>query len=204
MGLQGWAVEHEDSCWLRVDLRFPAAHAPDRGAGHAFHTGAGHSGARLADDRARRDDLALPRPLWQLVQPSGRAGRPRPPVGGRHGARFGPARHRGTRGRPACGRGPAGGDAHLPAGQPLLRNGPSVRHCVEALCRDGTGMGARPGHLRLRPQPHHLRLPPRPPDQDGVGRLHRGHRRLPRLRPPGRHVLPLHEHPGALLHGLSR
>ena len=42
------------------------------------------------------------------------------------------------------------------------------------------------------------------PTKTAIGRAYRARRRLPRLRPPCRHLLPLHEHPGALLHRLSR
>ena len=46
---------------------------------------------------------------------------------------------------------------------------------------------------------HHARA-----DQDGLGRASGAAGRLPRLRPSGDHAVPLHEHPGALLHRLSR
>ena len=65
-------------------------------------------------------------------------------------------------------------------------------------------MGARPGDLRFRPSPHHFRLRACAPDHDGLGGLHRRQGRVPRLRPSRHHVLPLHEHSGALLHRLSR
>ena len=42
------------------------------------------------------------------------------------------------------------------------------------------------------------------PTRTALGRPYRAPRRLPRLRPSRGHVLPLHEHPGALLHRLSR
>ena len=44
----------------------------------------------------------------------------------------------------------------------------------------------------------------REPDQDGLGCPRGAARRVPRLRPSRRHAVPLHEHPGALLHRLSR
>ena len=43
----------------------------------------------------------------------------------------------------------------------------------------------------------------RAPTQDGLGSLQRAHRRMPRFCASRRRVLPLHEHPGALLHRLS-
>ena len=64
-------------------------------------------------------------------------------------------------------------------------------------------LGPRPGHLRLRPSPHLLRLRARACYEDGLGSLLRSHRRMPRLRAPGGRVLPLHEHPGTILHRLS-
>ena len=65
-------------------------------------------------------------------------------------------------------------------------------------------LGPGPGDLRLGAQPHRLRLRARQRPAHRLGRLHRTPRRLPRLRPPGRRLLPLHEHPGALLHRLAR
>jgi transglutaminase-like putative cysteine protease len=50
----------------------------------------------------------------------------------------------------------------------------------------------------------HNRLRARARDHDGVGSLQRTQRCLPGLRASGHRVLPLHEHPGALLHRLSR
>ena len=41
-------------------------------------------------------------------------------------------------------------------------------------------------------------------DQDGVGRASGAAGRVPRFRPSRDHPVPLHEHPGALLHRLSR
>ena len=94
----------------------------------------------------------------------------------------------------------------LPAGQPLLRDRPD----------DGHGLGAvrrtrRPGwrrvqaicdyvHERIKFGYQHARADPHARCEG----LRRAARRLPRLRPSGRHALPLHEHPGALLHRLSR
>ena len=51
---------------------------------------------------------------------------------------------------------------------------------------------------------HRVRLRARARHQDRVRGLQRRQRRLPRLCPSRHHVLPLHEHPGALLHRLSR
>ena len=51
-------------------------------------------------------------------------------------------------------------------------------------------------------KPHQIQLPGRPVDPYGVGGLSGRPRRVPRFRPSCRHVLPLHEHPCALLHGL--
>ena len=69
---------------------------------------------------------------------------------------------------------------------------------------DAAGLGAGAGDLRLRPFACALRLSARARHQDRDRRHHRAPRRLPRLRPPGDHALPLHEHPGALLHRLPR
>ena len=64
------------------------------------------------------------------------------------------------------------------------------------------GLGAGRGDHRIRPQPRHLRLSARASHEIGARRLRAAHRRLPRLRASGADVLPLHEHPGALLHRL--
>ena len=66
------------------------------------------------------------------------------------------------------------------------------------------GLGPRPGDLRFRAQPYRLQLPERRLAAHRPWRLHRPDRCLPRLRASGDHALPLHEHPGPLLHGLSR
>jgi hypothetical protein len=60
-----------------------------------------------------------------------------------------------------------------------------------------------PSHLRLRSPAHCLRLRTRARLQDSLGSLLRSHRRLPGLYSPRRRLLPLHEHPGAILHRLS-
>ena len=53
-------------------------------------------------------------------------------------------------------------------------------------------------------QPHHLQLSGCPTDEDGVGGVRGAQGRVPRLRASGDRLLPLHEHSGALLHGLPR
>ena len=101
--------------------------------------------------------------------------------------------------RPAA----AGGDAGLPAGKPLLRDRQDVPVRLGPVLQRAARLGARAGDLRLRPPAHPVRLPVRQPDQDRLGGLQRAQGRLPRLRPPGHHALPLHEHSRALLHRLS-
>ena len=93
-----------------------------------------------------------------------------------------------------AGRAPARVDAGLPAGQPLLRDRPAVRHRVAAVRQRPDRLGARAGDLRLRPPAHRVRLPACAPHAHGLGGLQGGAGRLPRLRPPGHRVLPLHEH----------
>ena len=51
---------------------------------------------------------------------------------------------------------------------------------------------------------HRLRLRTRTHQQDGTGSLLRSHRRLPGLYAPRGRVVSLHDHPGAILHWLSR
>ena len=66
------------------------------------------------------------------------------------------------------------------------------------------GLGARAGDLRLRARPHRASATSTPTPRAPPGTASRSARRLPRLRAPRHHALPLHEHPGALLHRLSR
>ena len=94
--------------------------------------------------------------------------------------------------------------AGVPARQPLLRDRPAVRRRLAPVRQDAAWLGAGAGDLRLRPPPHRLRLRARPRDQDRAGGLQRAARRVPRLRPSRDRLLPLPEHPGALLHRLSR
>ena len=70
----------------------------------------------------------------------------------------------------------------------------------------GTPPGLAPGagHLRLRPRPHPLRLRALAPDPHRRRTLRGAAGRLPRLRPSGDRLLPLPQHPGALLHGLHQ
>ena len=98
--------------------------------------------------------------------------------------------------------GPARGDAAVPARQPLLRDRQAVGHRVGPLRQRTDRMGPRAGDLRLRAQPHHVRVRTCADDALGARGVLRPHRRVPRLHAPRRRVLPLHEHPRALLHRL--
>ena len=100
--------------------------------------------------------------------------------------------------------GPARGHPGLPARQPVLRNRSAVRDRVEALWADAAGMGPRSGDLRLRSPTSRIRLRARAHDTDGARSLLRPDRRLPRLHASCRGLLPLHEHPRALLHRIPR
>ena len=51
----------------------------------------------------------------------------------------------------------ARGDPGVPVGQPILRNRSAVRGGVGSLREFASRMGARPGHLRFRPQSYRLR-----------------------------------------------
>ena len=73
----------------------------------------------------------------------------------------------------------------------LFGNGPTGWGRVQAICE-------------LRPQPHHLRLRAFAADPDRRRGLRGTTGRLPRLRPSGADALPLHEHPGPLLHRLHQ
>ena len=133
--------------------------------------------------------------------------RPRGPADNVHGL-SGAGQRRAGRSRPAgraaCTRRPAGGGADLSARQPLLRDRSPVGFGVVAVRSGSEGLAAGAGDLRLCPRSHHVRLRAREPDKNGVGRPYRAARRVPRLRPPRGHAVPLHEHSGALLHRLSR
>ena len=49
-------------------------------------------------------------------------------------------------------------DPALPVGQPLLRDGSSLRRRLEPLWISSVGLAPRPGDLRLRARSYHLRL----------------------------------------------
>ena len=173
-----------------------------------------HPAAPAGRDRAAPHRLRpagrrhrLPRLLRQLVHPhpgAGRAGstmsRRVPDAGSGHGRtrwRRGAMQH--------AVRGPAGRRAGLPARQPLLRDRPADRPRLVAVRRHPAGLGAGAGDLRLRARHITFGYEHARPDQAPPARpTTRAPGRLPRLRPPGGHALPLHEHPGALLHRLSR
>ena len=105
--------------------------------------------------------------------------------------------------RPAApGAGPAGGGHTVPAGQPVLQDRPPVQRRLAPLWAHTAGLGAGAGDLRLRPQPYHLRLRALAGHADRGRSLCRAPRGLPRLHPSRGHVLPVPEHPGALLHRL--
>ena len=65
-------------------------------------------------------------------------------------------------------------------------------------------LAASASDLQLRSPAHRVRLPSREGRQDGLGRPRGRSRCLPGLRPSCRGAVPLHEHPGAVLHGVSR
>ena len=95
-------------------------------------------------------------------------------------------------------------NAGLSAGQPLLRDRPAVRDRLAAVRQTPPGWARVQAicdfvHNHVRFGYEHARA-----DQDCLRGLSRAVRRLPRLRASGGHLLPLHEHPGALLHRLSR
>ena len=91
-----------------------------------------------------------------------------------------------------------------PPGQPLLRDRAPDEPRLVAFRQDARRLGARAGDLRLRALPRALRLSARARDAHRDGRVRRAARRVPRLRASRGHAVPLHEHPGALLHRLSR
>ena len=85
----------------------------------------------------------------------------------------------------ARGGGAARGDPGLPAGQPLLRDRPAVRHRLEAVRQTPPGWARVQAicdfvHQHIAFGYEHARR-----DQDRLGGLQRAQGRLPRLRPPG-------------------
>ena len=127
--------------------------------------------------------------------------------------RLSPTRMRQRLGRPdpvaaearaARGRGPARRRLGLPARQPLLRDRPAVRHRLVAVRRSRRPAGPASRRSATTSTAHRVRLrtraPPGPPakrysERTGVCRDY-AHLAVT--------LLPLHEHPGALLHRLSR
>src|SRR5882672_6570600 len=95
-------------------------------------------------------------------------------------------------------------ESGLPPRKPLLRDRSADRHRLGPVRQGTDRCTPRPGRLRLRAPPHHLRLPGCPIHQNRVGGSPGRERSLPRLRASGDRILPLPEHPGSLLHGLSR
>jgi hypothetical protein len=87
------------------------------------------------------------------------------------------------------------------ARQSLLRDRPPFQYRVVAFWADSQRVASRQGDLRLRPRSHHVRLSVCEFNQNCVGRLQRGSRRVQGLRSPCHHVVPLHEHPGTLCTG---
>ena len=65
-------------------------------------------------------------------------------------------------------------------------------------------LGSGPGYRRLRSRPYHLRLSPRAGGPHCLRGPRRKDRRVPRLCTSRGDALPMHEHSGALLHGLPR
>jgi transglutaminase-like putative cysteine protease len=64
------------------------------------------------------------------------------------------------------------------------------------------GVAPGSGDLRLRPRSHNVQLRARQRDQNSLVRPYLTARRVPGFRLPRGHVVPLHEHPGALLRRL--
>ena len=109
----------------------------------------------------------------------------------------------GAGGAPARSRRTAARRPRVPAGQPILRDRAPDGGRMVALRPDAAGLGAGAGDLRFHPFPCALRLSARARHQDRDRRHHRAPRRVPRLCPSRDHTVPLHEHPGTLLHRLS-
>ena len=193
---------HENSRRLRDRLRMPAADAH----------GADAERAPLAHGRPRRP---APHRLRSAHRGKGLSRRLRQHLHARHcpaGASDGRDRFRHQRSRHArrrrAGRragarpGSARRRSRLSARQPLLRHRSPLQHGLVDVRQRADRLGAGAGDLRLCPRAAELRLSARLGDTHRLGRLSRAARRVPGFRPPRHHAVPLHEHPGALLHGL--
>ena len=200
----GAEIIHENPCWFRDHLRLRRTHADDADAERASVTRRRRHQARSAPRLTCRAVHALSRRVRQCLHPSGRASGPTGDFHRRPGCGFRTAGSGGAGSAPARSRRTAARRPGVPAGQPILRDRAPDGGCVVALRPDAAGLGAGPGDLRLRPFPRALRLSARARHQDRDRRHHRAPRRVPRLRPSRDHAVPLHEHPGALLHRLSR
>ena len=157
----------------------------------------------LTVDPACRDH-AVSRYVRQLVQPHGRACRPRAPGRRRYRSRQRTAGPGGRFGDSARGRGPARETLVYLLGSRYCETDRLSDIAWHLFAEHAAGLGAGAGDLRFRP--HHIAFgyEHARPTKTRWEAYRRGQGRLPRLRPSGHRFLPLHEHPGALLHGLSQ
>ncbi|CAA9337535.1 MAG: Transglutaminase-like domain, partial [uncultured Microvirga sp.] len=193
----------EDSRRIRDRLRLPPA-------GSDAADPAGPPLAPIRSRRARTHHLRpagarhrVPRRVRQSLHPDHSAGGPHHDRQWLRGARPGRAGPRRAAGGAARHRGSPGPRARVSARQPLLRHRPAPRTGLVVVRRQPSGLGQGASGLRLRPRTDRVRLSPCEFDPHRVGRPSRGPRRVSRLRASRDHVLPLPEHPGPLLHGLS-
>src|SRR5271169_3263870 len=119
-------------------------------------------------------------------------------------SRFRPARRNPPRCRAVADRPASRRSAAVPGFEPLLRQRQSRRFRVVEVPHDNGRLAPRAGDLRLRPWADPLQLPRGAPHPHRQRRDARRCGRLPRFRPSRRRALSLHEHPGPLLHGVSR
>jgi hypothetical protein len=113
-------------------------------------------------------------------------------------------RHRLTLRATAFDPGLAQGYPGFSAGEPILRHREIIGGGLEPVRKHAHGLGPGPGHLRLRAPPHLVRLRACPRHKNSLGGVQQAQRCLPRLRASCCRILPLPEHPGAILHRLSR
>ena len=195
-------VDHAHPPGLRAQVPPALSHPHHHDAERPLFPIRGSGAAGPHHHSSGRADGGLSRRLRQLVHPRAGArrhlrgqGRQRHPRRGR----VGPDR-RGRRAAP--GRAPAHRHARLPPGEPLLRERCPVGRGVAPVRPHAARMGAGEGHRGFRPRPHRLRLSGRELDPHRGPGLCRGQGRVPRLRPPRGRLLPGHEHPDPLLHGI--
>ena len=96
------------------------------------------------------------------------------------------------------------GNPAIPARQPLLRSGPSVRSCMAAIRKHAAGLGSRAGHMRLGASAYNIRLSLRTAHENGPRCLPRTAGCLSRLPASRDNTVPRDAYPRSLCHRIPR